>query len=234
MKKLLIISLLLLPTQVFGAIAFDAVSNGHTTDTTLTFAHTMSSSAGGYLVCGVAPNNDVNDITGVAYNGAAMTQYELVNSSGGSHQYFFGLANPSSGTNNVVVSRSSSAEMTAICSSYIGALGGLDAHGQNIQSGTQTSLTTTATSIADNSWAILLFGWQRAPGSFVGMTGRTNNNQYYVADTNAVIHPAGTHDMTYSFASCSDQCMSAIWLTLSPTAPITPISSQDLIAFSDE
>jgi hypothetical protein len=122
-----------------GGIEFDAASSDSTSDTSLTFSHTTSGSNRAIGVCVGWRVNDGQSISGVTYNGVALT--EDANSpvlDGRTATALYSLVNPASGANNIVVSLSGAAtSIASIAVSFTGA------H--------QTTLTgTSATDTLDN------------------------------------------------------------------------------------
>lgn len=123
--------------------------------TSLTYSHTCTGS-NLLLLVGVRGTSTNGSITGVTYNGVAMTEITRVLETGGNiYIYLFGLLAPSTGANNIVVSSSSNSLITAVSASFTG----VKQSGLPDASTTNTGaspLTTSLTSIADNCWGILL------------------------------------------------------------------------------
>jgi len=87
------------------AIAFDAQSIGSaSTGSTVTVAHTCSGS-NRVLVC-VISNGTEEDIVSVEYDGVAMALVESGSAGGGFESFVYVLGDPSSGSNNLVVTMS--------------------------------------------------------------------------------------------------------------------------------
>jgi len=141
-------------------IARNGVSTGlGENDGNLSWTHTTGGSDR-YLVIGCKHYAD-NDITGVTYNGVAMTQIRgYVAFTGGiedaNDQIVFGLVNPASGANTVSVSRATSAYDVCDAVSYEGVsqTGQPEATAENTISGTNTELTLTVTVATANSWLV--------------------------------------------------------------------------------
>jgi len=94
------------------AIAFDAVSSGETTSSSVTFAHTITGSDT-YLTVGV--HFDDQSITAtVTFNGVSMDQLALVRNTVNATTYLFGLVAPASGTHNIVVTLSGASFITLV------------------------------------------------------------------------------------------------------------------------
>jgi hypothetical protein len=225
-----LVSLLEVTTQkAQAAIAFDTSSTAHVSATSATFSHTVNS-ADEYLSCGVAPGNNVDNITGVTYNAVSLTQLQLATPDAFtvSHQYLFGLALPSTGTNNVVVSRSASGDMRIICMGHSGA--SYDNSGVERLDATGT-YSATSTLAALTGWAITYCGWQRTPTFSIGITQRqvVDDNAYKAGDSNGTI--TSPYSMTCTGA-INPGDNSAVWLVLGPpvaAAAGTPMQSYMLI-----
>lgn len=180
------------------AIAFDAVGGGTTTGTSLTYSHTCTGSDRILWVIAYDRIAATTGITGITYNGVAMTQ-----TSNGSQQVpgdraisTWYLVNPASGANNVVISLASSF-IAANSVSYTGAK--QSAQPDAVSKGTDTATTQTTgtlTTVANNCWTVFgvkALGATPAAGS--GCTQRASANGMYIFDSNAPITPAGSTSM---------------------------------------
>lgn len=138
------------------AIAFDSASVGSnwaSFTTSLSWSITVAAGSDKKLIVLAFMSNDF--ITGVTFNGVALTQDHKFNSSAGWH-YTYYLDNPASTTANVVISiGSGGAGCFGVAGVWTGmAAGGHDSVGTN--SGIfVTSLTTSTTVVANGSWGIL-------------------------------------------------------------------------------
>ena len=95
------------------AIAFDAASDsGVTGNTALTFAHTVGAGANRYLTVGIS-TTDGNDPSGVTYDGVAMTKLTSASSGTDVTASWWGLIDPNSGSNNVVVTLGEAEDIVA-------------------------------------------------------------------------------------------------------------------------
>lgn len=190
------------------AIAFDsAASKSQDSSTTNTFAHTVSGSNRIILVGCMTTNGT---ITGVTYNGVALTQV-IDNTTGGTtfnHMYLFYLIAPATGTNNVIVTSSGSGSVYAASSSYTGV-----AQTSPID-GTSATTTTTAgtfsksvTTTIANDWIIGYVGvgnYGVGPASFPaagsGTTRRATDpgtgSWYSIFDGNGAVS-AGVNSLNY-------------------------------------
>lgn len=182
------------------AIAYDNSSQGHTdSGTSLTFALTVGSGSGRKLWVGVFCNEDSNGITGITYNSVAMTK---ANESNNTVDHYMNslwyLDDPSSGSNNVVISRTGSTEITAAASSYSGCGTGVDAstpHSSESDLGPTHDFSNTT--IADNCWSVLWLGtnFNRSTTAGTSTTLRqsiNNNGSGGLLDSNAAKTPAGS------------------------------------------
>lgn len=188
------------------AIAFVAAADGgNATATSLTFSYTCGSGSNRLLIVAVIGDLSVDDVTGVTYNGVAMTliDKQLVVSGGERILYFYYLLNPSSGANNVVVSASSSHFLAALAADYTG-VSALDNSTKN-EAGSVTSLTTSLTTVANNCWTMLAvdgYSGNSAPTAGTGSTRRTFGAAFGnvgLFDSNAAITPAGSYSMSTGY-----------------------------------
>lgn len=188
-------------------ILFDAKSEGSATADSLTFSHTCGTGVNRLLLVGISDSNG-DGVTGVTYNGVAMTQ--LIKDVGGTsgYRYVYGLLNPSSGTNDIVISDSETTNLYAIGSSYTGVLqSGLpdDTDELNISAGTGGTLNYTTT--IDDCW-----GFFMAEGDNGDMTAGTNAvkveadalNRNAAFDSGRSLGAAGAVSMAFTCASGSN------------------------------
>lgn len=197
-----------------ATIAYDTSVDGSLVNpgTSLTWSHTTSGS-NRILWVGAFGDTLIADptcakITGVTYNAVAMTQLPTVSPVGTPADrcvYLFYLIAPATGANNVVVSASSSIVIKGLSASYTGAKqsGVPDASANN--TGTSvTSITTSVTVVAANSWTILVgknsFG---APVAGTGSTQRQNANDFGIFDSNGPL-AAGSRSMQLTIGTSSN------------------------------
>lgn len=146
------------------AVAFDAVgpsaaganAGNNQTATTLTWSHTCTGT-NLYLVVGASAGSAAA-ATGTmtaTYNGVAMTVINAARSNnagaGIGKVFLFGLANPATGANNVVLTSSAAATLSGGSSSYTG-VGGLG--GNAIASGQSTAPTVSVGATAATSMVV--------------------------------------------------------------------------------
>lgn len=135
------------------AIAIDATSNGsENASTTLTFAHTCTGSNLYLIVYFWTNQTDV----GVTYNSVAMTKLSTnPTESNGRLPCIYGLANPATGANNIVITVDASGQIYAAAASYTGC-SATQPDSQNKGNVTnQATITGTTTVVAANSWTVM-------------------------------------------------------------------------------
>lgn len=178
------------------AISFDAATDGtKTAATSYTIAFTLT---GNLLLVGVnVDDGDAGDtVSGVTWNGAAMTRVDAVVDTPvavGFSTYLYGLLTSDTGTHNVVVSLTGSYSSNAyVVWSYSGADGGLknSTKGQN---GSVGAYSLSLTPNTDNCWVVGVFGTGGTISSVAG-SGTTKRNasslKALAVDNNANISPA--------------------------------------------
>lgn len=203
-------------------IAFDAASQGTSSGTSTTFAHTCSGSDRLLFVEAYSTTGD--DVTGITYNGVAMTQINKVSKSGSSEKlYLYYLAAPATGSNNVVVSRSGSGGfLHGAASSYTGAkqTGIPDSQTTTAPVGTGTSLTATTTTVANNCWLVAAFVCDNGgitAGSGTSVRGGDTSFDV-IADSNGAKTPAGSHSLIVNCNSGSNRA--AVIASFEPAAEV--------------
>jgi hypothetical protein len=139
------------------SLAFDTFTETSGAGLTVTHSHICTGSDR-FLVVGVGNQSDAGtDVTGVTYNGVAMTQAIKRTNAQNDSVYLYYLINPAEGANNIVVTRS---DTTGTCFvrgySLTGAKqsGQPDATTSNLS--TSSPLTTTLTTVAENTWSVAM------------------------------------------------------------------------------
>jgi hypothetical protein len=200
------------------AIAFDAATDGGSTNsaTSWTFSHTVGVGSNRLLVVSVLGDvvSGANDITGVTYAGQAMTLATSVQTGSGANRktYLYYLLNPPTGANNVVITSTTAHFLGGNAASYTGVkqTGQPDATVSHGGSGSLSSFTTSITTVADNSWAILVensYTANNPPTAGTGLTRRVFDATFganTIFDGNGAITPAGAYSMTTSRPSSVD------------------------------
>jgi len=181
------------------AIAYDSAASGTrfaSTGTSHSFNHTTSGSdrfltvqVGSYRASG---GGDV--VSGVTYNGVAMTLLGQDDVQPNTEYYFFHLVNPATGTNTVTVTYASTNFVWAVSASYTGVdqsspidSSAFDVSGQNVRS----SITSTTTVVANDCWLVGgFFGNNGGITAGAGTTVRlrsTTDPRLAAADSNSTV-----------------------------------------------
>lgn len=170
------------------------------------------------------PGGNVGDkITGITYNGVAMTQQKKQGVNVNQYLYLYDLVAPATGANNVVITSSSSTDIGGKANSYTGVkqTGQPDA----TASGTATgNLTLNLTTTDNNCWSIIIarnlsLG---VPGAGTNVTARASGGLFLLGDSNGSITPAGSFSQTATAASgTTGGCM----LSFSPVASAPSVGS---------
>lgn len=213
-------------------IAFDAssksdVANGNIPQT-LTFSHTCTGSDLILFisVCIV----DSATITGVTYNGVAMTSIGSVDNTTTSFLvYLFYLISPATGAHNIIVSASSTAAIAAQAASYTGAKQTGVPDASNITGVTTTTdFLQSVTIIANNCWIVWAAGTNNTKTAGINTTIRQVDTVRYgnlIADTNASQGAAGSKTMELTSVS------STYVGILASFAPSTSSVNSNFLAF---
>lgn len=212
------------------AIAFDAASaagNVSTSTSPLTFSHTCSGT--NRILFVEAGQRNASTVSGITYNGVAMTQIGTVlhpplTTSDGNYLYY--LINPATGAHNVSIAYGGGADLRGSSVSYTGAK----------QSGVpdqSTTLTGSATSnsmsltLGANSWSIMCIGMD-------GGTATAGTNSTYRTDNVGITeffdsNGANTGSFTMSFtAPGGGTSYSGFMVSILPAVTAT---NSDFLAF---
>lgn len=214
------------------AIAFDAVVNasyGGSATLTKTWSHTCTGSDR-FLFVNILNGGTTDLVTGVTYNGVDMTR--IAGQAGDFYHSMYGLANPASGANDIVVTCSSSNNIIPNSISYTGVnqtgQPNVFAYNNNTSS---TSITSSITTITDNSW-LMMFMRKNTGGSATagaGTTSRVNDTTYglHTFDSNAPITPAGSASLIANHSTSSK------WTIIVAFAPVgaAPASNKGFLAW---
>ncbi len=182
------------------AIAFvtavDGTNNGGITSS-LTFSHTCGSGSDRLLVVVVWGDlsSNADQISGVTYNGVAMTRVDEINVTDGRWNYLYYLLNPSSGANNVVISSGGTHYIGGLAGDYTGvAQSGQPDATDTDSSQAGSSATASVTTTADNCWLICAGYMNSALQAGTGATSRVEAAAFDnggLFDSNGPITPAG-------------------------------------------
>lgn len=140
------------------ALAFDAASSGieDAIDLTLTISHTCSG-VDRILIVGVGIDKTTDSITGITYAGVALTRIRAASTTNTTSSLWY-LLNPTSGTNNIIVTSSSLQNFTAGGLSLTGARQFNQINASNGATGdgggTPQTATVSVTSTLSNCWVV--------------------------------------------------------------------------------
>jgi len=194
------------------AVAYDASTNGgySSSGTTRTFAHSTTGSDVYLLVGSWTRASGANAVTGITYNGVSMTalgtEVSPNNSSGDEYIRFWGLAVGSGvGSQNVVISCPTGMESIVFAISYTGCSQTGQPDATSNQSMTiQTNTTATVTTVADNSYVVVLARNQSGSGS----AGTNATFRVYGLSSGGTgcfdrgtLSPAGSYSLTVNHSS---------------------------------
>jgi hypothetical protein len=173
-------------------------------------------------------------VTGVTYSGTAMTQLSKIsrNPNAGSLQiYAYGIIAPATGSNNIIATRTGTAGTIAVAPiSYTGVNQSItpDAVAATNGSGAATTITTSITTVADNTavsgFAILDNGTVSAGTGWTMLN--TARATYGLFESTAFpLTPAGTYSYTATEnASAAD--IAQIIISLAPVASAALVPKQ--------
>ena len=194
------------------AIALDTTTtaSSNSGSTTLTKAFTCSGSDRILFVGTTTVSGSVVPVTGVTYNGVAMTKITSVNPQANWEIALWYLFAPDTGSNNIVATCGSapSSVLRISPASYTGALQSGVPDSFNSATGTTTSRTVSTTTVLDNCW-VIGFG-MTGRSSIVPSTGMTSrcetdsaSGSTLLADSDGPQTPAGSYSMTFTTGSDS-------------------------------
>jgi hypothetical protein len=211
------------------AIAYDtSTDGGEVSGTSLSWSHTCTGSDRILFVGMLSSDSAPNAVT---YNGTNMTLVDSARLSTPYYSLMYMLVNPSSGANNVSITIDSG--FVHGCSvSYTGAAqsGQPDASTGGVTSAA-TSVTGTLTTVADNSWTVMMGiqqnGTAKTAGAGTTVRLSITGNQQYAADSNAAITPAGSTSLIVNSGS-------AVWAysmaSFSPAGASSSVKTVDGLA----
>lgn len=215
-----------------AAIVFDASStavNPTRGATSETWSHTVGNGANRYLTVFICRNDDTttaaDDVTGVTYNGVAMTQLHKANGNANgrfAYGYIYGLANPASGANNVVVSLTGSTGSRAYCTShsYTGVKQTAQPDATASATANNVTVSTNITTVADGAWVVAVALDQ---GPYTGggvLTARADNasgNTETSLDSNGSVGAAGSKSIS---ATCASAGNTIVAVSLAPVTTV--------------
>jgi len=200
------------------AIAFDAATDGNTvTSTSLTYSHTVTGS-NPFLVVGTLGSTTTDKISGVTYNGVAMTKlnsYHIDTTDRWLSAWY--LANPATGAHNVVVTSSSSDFIASSAASYTGVSAVVDSSATSTNTTSTGDLPNATTTVKDNSWHIMVGGLASGtPTAGTSTTRRvlTTGGNMAIFDGNIAITPAGSNTINMTRTGGSNAGYALIGLSI--------------------
>lgn len=233
MKKLLLIflvAILLVPQVSLAAIAFDNSTQGLVgSASSLTFAHTVSGA--NRILFVAATVNTGATVSGVTYNGTALTLIDTKAEASGPTTYLYYLIAPAAGTNNVVISASASTNIIGTASSYTGAAqtGQPDASTVHAGAVPVTAYSKSLTTIADNSWVVSTTrtGNGHAQTADAGTTIREQPETTYLGggsfwDSGGPVTPAGSKALGVTVGA-AENFLGAIMASFAPAPDEEPV-----------
>jgi len=204
------------------AIAFDAATNGGIVNpgTSLSWSHTCTG-VDRLLLVGIISDVATDAISGVTYNGVAMTKLITAPSDGAGfprYEYLFGLLAPATGANTVLVSASGSVLIAALSSSYTGVLqSGLPDSSNTNSNASASSLTVSTTVVASGCWLAAYL--RAAPGPAIAGTGTTDRvddaSTQLFGDSNGTV---GTGSQSLQVTQSSAGAINGLIVSIAPSS----------------
>jgi hypothetical protein len=193
-------------------IAFDSKSSVAATGGATSLTFSFNNVAGDFvIVCGHDRTGNTSVVSGVTYGGNAMTKkVELAGNASFNDRAItlWVLTNPPTGSNNVVVTASSTQNMRFHAYSYTGVDQSTPDDGTDTSTGGSgsTSIATDITTATDGAWMIMFGKDQNGNRTYTNTTGdsiRLNADAggHSVTDTGAAISPAGANTITNTMTS---------------------------------
>jgi hypothetical protein len=177
------------------AIAFDAISTGGNGGTSQTFSHTCTGT-NRLLFVGGFNQEASSTITGVTYDGVALTEIANSSQTNNSVSLWYLIA-PSTGASDVVITRSTSTNaLLGVAASYTGAKqSGVPDSDNTGGASSGSSLTISTTTVEDNCWIVGIFRNEQGVNIAGSNTTMRNASSIAMGDTNADQSPAGAHSI---------------------------------------
>jgi hypothetical protein len=207
---LLVASLLLLatPLSAFASITSDTSAIGFSSSgTSKSIGYPMGSGSNGILIVATLCNaGDHIDTTATTFSGSAMTFALKENVRQTLWEYIFYEYSPPSGTHNIVVNTDgTTCEIDIGAASYFGVAQSGFPDASQVQGGvSNSSLTMSLTTIADNDWAFMSGGPNNGPCS-AGTNATKIQDDLPSGDLcifdnsgHGAVTPPGSFSMTYS------------------------------------
>ncbi len=186
-------------------VTFDATAKSTAAlATSLTYAHVCTNTAAqGLLVVATAVSSGTDLITGVTYNGVAMTSAGTARNNGAMSVHLWYLINPAVGSNNIVVTSSGLINIAAVSTSWTKASGKIYGYNSAFSSSAAPSLALTAISANDMAIDNCVINNQLTLTSNQTLQGKQNFGTIQQASSSATTPAAGTNTMSYSGTSAA-------------------------------
>jgi hypothetical protein len=183
-----------------AGIEFDAISSGGNGGTSQTFSHTCTG-IDRLLFVGGFNQEASSTITGVTYDGVALTEIDSSSQTNNSVSLWYLIA-PSTGASDVVITRSTSSNaLTGVAVSYTGCLqSGVPDSDNTGGAGSGSTLTIATTTVEDNCWITGIFRNESGVNSAGDNTTMRNSSSIAMGDTNGSQSPAGSHSIAASWS----------------------------------
>lgn len=201
------------------AIAFDAGTDGgyFATMNGSTFNHTVTGSNPILFVATFGNAGGADTVTGVTYNGVAMTRVNGVSNGAARFSTMWMLPGCATGTNTVALS-ASVGDGGAVAVSYTGAAQSGQPDANKTGAVLAASFDVSNSTVADNCWVVLGGRAEDSPGNITAHAGSTmrvnSSGGLPFVDSNAAITPAGTKSLGWSSSNANGN--SGVWVSFSP------------------
>lgn len=207
------------------AIARDATSSGAATATSLTVAHTCTGSNLILFANIVTIDGTTDRVTGVTYNGVAMTRQATLAIGTVARSYMYYLIGPATGANNIVISVSASVSIQSDNVSYNGVSQSGFPDASSATTASATTYSNTLTTVADNAVHVL---YQRVDDHSITLTSggalvlaRGAGGEGIYESSPLAITPAGSHSI--SFSTSPAQNWAGIGVSIAPAVAATTV-----------
>jgi hypothetical protein len=204
-------------------VAFDAATSAApATGTTRTWSHTCGAGADRLLLVHVEIASTNDWVTGVTYNGVAMTQIAHEGDFATMSTYLYALVAPATGANNVVVTSSNSVAIAGCSYSVANAkqMTTMDVMLLGNNSATTSRLWGPTTTTVDRA-LVVLFVWNSAevPVAGANVTNRSVvNRQSSVVDRGGITTPAGDVYLTQTTTGATTWSSMSVGIAPVPAA----------------
>lgn len=221
----------------WAQIAFDAAADGGNnggSTSSLSWSHTSTGSNRiGFVGCQGDTMDGADDVTSITWGGSGMTLVRKITTSDFTPTlfprflYLYYIIAPATGSQTVQANISGTHYLLCGSVSYTGAsqTGQTDADTANESAlATDTSLTTMLTTVADNSWVLVLeegYNADNPPGAGTGSTRRTFEAAFGgwgLFDSNGPKTPAGSVSMETTRTSAAATGIQHIMASFKPAA----------------